>query len=675
MAKKQKQVATPIAKENISLPAGNLATEAKETKLSLLNFKVQAIIIAFLGLVFYANTFTNEFALDDRPIVVQNEFVKQGFAGIPKILTSDAFASYLNQQNSGNALAGGRYRPLSIVTFSIEQQLLGLPAPVEGLDNPNEPKSNHVTEAAAAKVISDMHVRHVVSVLIFIFSVIVLLYFLRTIVFPGNAVIPFVAAILFTIHPIHTEVVANVKSRDEIMSLLFICLTFIYAFRYRDYLKKPDLYKALLCYFAALLSKEYGIALVVLLPLSLYIFRKDSIENSFRFFSPFLIPMALYGFMRFAAEARTGGGITDDIMNIPYLYATTSQKIASITAVLFDYFRLLVFPHPLSADYSFNQVPYKNFSHPLFWVSLFFYAGVVASLILLFKKRHVLTFAIAFYLVNLGLVGNILVDIGAPMGERLIYHSSVGFVIVIAYLLYHLFNKIKPEKVGMGIMAALLLVIIVFSGYKTIERNKDWKNDKVLFLHDVVTSPNSVLILSNAGSAKLDLADEEKDSVIKNREFWDAIGFLDRTLAINPKFANGYQNRGVAYYKLGLTDKAVENWDSTRKYNPGHPLLPYVYSIASNYYFIEGMKHGRANEHELAITSFKKATHCNPHDGDIWYNLGYANMLSKHYAAAMDAFDKALRFKTKNPNARSFYEQCRIAIGNTGIPDTLSRSF
>src|SRR6202042_67790 len=99
-----------------------------------------------------------------------------------------------------------------------------------------------------------------------------LLYFFRYIVFKDNPVIAFIAALLFVIHPIHTEVVANVKSRDEIMSLLFLCITFIFAFKYQEQKNKWFIIAGLVSYFLAFLSKEYAIGMVVLLPLAFYLF-------------------------------------------------------------------------------------------------------------------------------------------------------------------------------------------------------------------------------------------------------------------------------------------------------------------------------------------------------------------------------------------------------------------
>src|SRR6185295_10362268 len=91
---------------------------------------------------------------------------------------------------------------------------------------------------------------------------------------------------------------ANVKSRDEIMSLLFICLTFIYAFKYQEQKQKWQLGVALVCYFLAFLAKEYAIALIILLPLSFYLFDKQTLSKSIVSTLPFYGVMAVYIFMR-----------------------------------------------------------------------------------------------------------------------------------------------------------------------------------------------------------------------------------------------------------------------------------------------------------------------------------------------------------------------------------------
>jgi len=278
MAKKRKSTPAQVIKQVEEPVAAVAAVDSKAW--SIHDFNIQAIIVATLSFIFYFNSFWNEFAHDDGIVIVKNEYVQEGFAGIPKILTKDAYDSYYRQLNTTNQLHGGRYRPLSIVTFAIEQQFFGA-VPEDRLDSVLKQNIAYgVHGKQEEKLVSNMHVRHVVNVLIYMLSVVVLLYFFRYVVFKSNPNMAFIAAIIFTIHPIHTEVVANVKSRDEIMSLLFICTTFIYTFKYQESKKVKMLIAALVSYFLAFLSKEYAITLVILLPLSLYIFNGYSLKKS-----------------------------------------------------------------------------------------------------------------------------------------------------------------------------------------------------------------------------------------------------------------------------------------------------------------------------------------------------------------------------------------------------------
>src|SRR6476620_5279505 len=90
------------------------------------------LFLFILSTAVYFNTTKNEYAFDDDIIVLGNKPVQKGFAGIKEIFSTDMFASYLEdaQVTEGNKLSGGRYRPLSIATFAIEQQFVGFePAP------------------------------------------------------------------------------------------------------------------------------------------------------------------------------------------------------------------------------------------------------------------------------------------------------------------------------------------------------------------------------------------------------------------------------------------------------------------------------------------------------------------------------------------------------------------
>ena len=205
-------------------------------------------ILLILGFILYANSFKNQYALDDGIVIQKNEYVKRGIRGIPKILSTDAYDSFYNQMNAKQQLSGGRYRPLSVVTFAIEQELFGTKEAVVN-------KDNNAAEEKTASWVDLAFIRHFLNVAFYVLSVIVLFYFLRKFIFKENPLIAFIACLIFLIHPIHTEVVANIKSRDEILSFLFTILTFISLFRYQQSKEKKQLIFSLLFYFFALLSK------------------------------------------------------------------------------------------------------------------------------------------------------------------------------------------------------------------------------------------------------------------------------------------------------------------------------------------------------------------------------------------------------------------------------------
>jgi hypothetical protein len=510
MAKKQKKPAQQTQLEQAAVldePIVESTPEQPKSFLSkLYDFKLQAIVVALLAFVIYFNSFQNEFAHDDGIVIVKNEYVLEGFAGIPNIFSKDAYDSYYRQLNTTNQLKGGRFRPLSIVTFAIEQEFFGA-VPVEKADSVvRQSVAYGVAGPGQEKLVRNMHVRHFFNVMWYMLSVVVLLYFLRYIIFKNNPLMAFVAAIIFTAHPIHTEVVANVKSRDEIMSLLFMCLTFIFAFKYEDDKKNPGhLVAALASYLLAFLSKEYAITILGLLPLSLYIFRNYSIAKSITSTLPYLVivtvylalrinvlapageddaanfvlsafpklgmiagivalilfarkpkkPMtdmevlkknifyflphfffaAIYLYMRLEAVPPVTESAAKEVLNNPYLFATPMQKIATEISTSLDYLKLLIFPHPLSADYSFDTIPYKDFSHPMVWLSILVHGGLAVALFAFLPIRKsttpntsktfnvsakgLLCFAIAFYFIHLLLVNNLVFDIGATMGERL----------------------------------------------------------------------------------------------------------------------------------------------------------------------------------------------------------------------------------------------------------------
>ncbi|MBP8033259.1 MAG: glycosyltransferase family 39 protein, partial [Bacteroidia bacterium] len=541
-------------------------TELKNT-FHFFPFKNQTapfIVIILLGLIFNLTSLHNEYALDDGIIIHQNDHVIKGIKGIKDIMTKDAYESFYRRMNATDQLAGGRYRPLSVVSFAIEQEFIGA-YPKDGLYpaqcwDTNGNKVNDVEEdinddGVFNEVdcqVKGASLRHFVNIISLIIGVMLLFLFFRNYIFKDNHDLAFLAALIFLMHPIHSEAIANVKSRDEIFSLIFISLTFFYSFKFMNEKSNKNLFLAAFNFLLALLSKEYAVVLVMLIPIAFFVYGEINFDpktflkskefkqavyvfgafficailmlmvkrNSDMHIQPgqkattsyWLFPfvylivgvglisskiktkfatlmswhffiMLFYLGMRLVAVKLKPGVPDTEILNNPYLLATQQEQWATKVFVLLKYFTLCWFPHPLSSDYSFNTIQFRTFASWDTLVSLVLHVGLLVAGVKLILKKHTLGFAIAVYFAFLLMIGNILMDIGATMGERLLFHSTIGFVIAFAWLILKGIEKVPGSLIAKrGVFFLLLGTMTFLYGCKTWERNWDWKNDITLFL-------------------------------------------------------------------------------------------------------------------------------------------------------------------------------------------------
>jgi len=603
------------------------------------SFKIKCLVIAIIGFALYINSTQNEFALDDGIVIDQNAFVKKGFHGIKDIMSHDAYYSYYKLMNANQMLAGGRYRPLSIVVFAVETSLFYKTAGPAALKN---------------NPMALWHMMHFFSVFFYIICILTVFYFLHFFLFKkiaGGADMAFLAAVLFAIHPLHTEVVANVKSLDEILSLTFIMLTFIFALRYENADNKVknnrDLVLGLLFFFFALLAKEYAITLIVLIPLLFHVLTKKPAEQTLIATAPYLGVFVLYMIMRIKSVGIPHNVPSDEILNNPYMLASHSQKVASEISVMGRYLFMLFKPFPLAADYSYNQLPYSNITDLSVIASVLIYGALIVWGFKLAIKRNMLAIPVFFYLANLAMVSNFLIDIGATMGERLAFHSSLGFVAVIAYYIVKL--PIPQKKY---VVTLCLAGLVTLCGYEIIPRNAQWKNDITLFTHDVTVVPNSIMVNGNAGARFLDMAEKTHNSDSQKILIATSIHYLDKAITMHPTYTTSYLNLGIAYWKLDKLDSAKMYWDHARRLYPDHPSLPEYYKLLGQSFLNKAVEEGKNGKYFDAIVDMKKGLQGDNNDPDLWYNLGGAYYTVKYWDSARYCWSAALQLKPDYAQAK-----------------------
>lgn len=562
----------------------------------------------FLGIAFllYGNTLFNEYCLDDAIVITQNSFTKQGASGIPDIFGKESFSGFFGTDKQ--LVSGGRYRPLSIASFALEYQVFGL--------NP--------------------HISHFINILLYaltgfcIFLVFLALYTPdKTAKWYLNR--GFFIASLFLIHPVHTEVVANIKGRDEILALLFSLLTLWQALLYvKD--RKPLRFIYIILFFTlALFSKESALTFLIIIPLVLSILRFAPFKQILKITGIILIPVGIFLIVRESVLGSIVSAPVLELLNNAYLGASPTEKSATIFYVLGKYIKLLFIPYPLTYDYYPYHIALVDWSHIYPLAALVIYISMVATGILFLRSHPFISTSILLYLLPLILVSNILFPIGTFMNERFLYMPSLGFCMLLGTLLYFgITFRRKTIPLVSGIFTSL---IVIFFSLITITRNPVWKNDYTLFTTDVKVSGNSAKGNCAAGGIIFDTFKQSTDSTEKISKFREAIGYLKKAVSIHPTYVDAWLILGNVYSNFpDSIDKALQCYESILSFSPGNA------KAIHNLKYISSLE--KIPEKKIAI--LEKALRYEPSSYDLLYQLGNTwgkslNDLTK----AMDYLEKA----------------------------------
>ena len=572
----KKKLKTPQKGKTIKVPL----KENNTAKVKTINkFYIYGLIVLSC-FVLYGNTIPCDYALDDAMVINSNKFTQKGIAGINDIFSYDSFKGF--NEKYLNSVSGGRYRPLSIATFAIEHSFFG--------NNP--------------------HVSHFINILLYaLCCVLIFIIFSKLLKkFPKShwyLSIPFIATILFIAHPIHTEVVANIKGRDEIMSLLFSLLAMLFLLNYLDSKKRIHLIYSAASYFLALLSKEIALVFIVIIPLSFYFFTDNPVKKIIISTIPLMIIIIAFIALRQIVISRTATTIiyTNDIMNNSFAAMNISQKYATIVFTLGLYIKLLFFPHPLTWDYYPYHIQIMEWSNSLVLLSLIICLLLIIIAIKGLKNKNFISYCVFLFFIPLSLTSNILFSVGTFMSERFIFVSSLGFTLIIAY-----FITVKPAKFFKIIFnkpIIILIPVLFLYSFKTIDRNKAWKNDKVLIETDVKTSANSAKSNSEYGKILYELADTIKDQSQK-------VKFIELTLQYLEKS-----------FEIDMNNEATN--------------------------FMLGTIYGRyKNDLDKSIYYLNNSMNLDPNRIDAYNNLGTAYGMKKQYDKALEVFEKALKVSPNN---------------------------
>ena len=585
-------------------------------------------IVGAIASLLYINTLGHGFALDDVAVITQNKYVHQGLGGIPRLLTTFYWQGYWN-------LNAGLYRPLSLISFAIEYQL-GHGAPF---------------------------IHHLMQVLLYGFTVAMLYQLLNRLLGTYATWLPLAATLLFAAHPAHTEVVANIKSRDEILCFLFFVLAALQLHKYGKATWQAILYFAL-----CLLSKEAGILFLPVFFLIYALLGNRPITDSIKTLLPLVLVagvwLAWHSYVIYVASPPRVGYTYEDnaLLSCP----DTLSRIQTGIVMLGMYIAKSVWPWQLSYDYSFSEIPCESgFSVKAFSVLIICVALIYVG-IRQYRKQPVLSFAIIYFFCTILLASNVFFLIGSTMGDRLLFAPTLGSAIALAWLLFRFTGSIAATKMANTATVAACAIALLYS-WKTVARNPVWQNDYTLFTTDTANAPGSARIWYNAGTAMLNSLPDDKNE--RAAVLTETIGALQKSVAIDSDKAAQYTNLGTAYYKAGDYTAAIAATTHAMKLTPQDTSLQlnladalfmmkrydeaiarYEFCIAhiqipvAAYDFL-GTALFNTKSYDHAIAVLQKGLSIDSTSAEMWTNYGNALGVSGKYPEAIHAFGKALQIE------------------------------
>jgi protein O-mannosyl-transferase len=585
------------------------------------------VLLAMLSVLLYANTLGHEYAQDDAIAITENEFTTRGIQGIPDLWRYDSFRGFFKEEGKDRLVTGGRYRPLSLTFFALERSLFG-PSPLVG---------------------------HFFNVLTFCLLVLLLFAWLQHLL-PASrfGIAALAGTVLFAAHPIHTEVVANIKGRDEILALLLAVLAGYF------FTKKNRPWLAAICLFFALTAKEIAVTALIWVPLAALLLQGERVGRVAR--KAGIMATGLVGYMALRISVIGAPGLTstsNELMNNPFLrwtgnsYVpfTTVEWLFGVLRIQWEYLRLLFFPLNLSHDYYPRALPIGSSLDPWAWLgALSLIALVIVAL--RFKRHPLPAWCAVGYLAGFAIVGNLLFPIGTLLGERFMFTPSLFACLAIAALVI----RVAPTR-ATWILALITLLFCV----KTIQRNTVWANDETLFLHDVQYQPNSAKLRNAAGGTLLENWPQKAHQPDAKKNLTRAIDHLTKAIDIHPRYKHAWAQLGNAHFYAQDYEKAVEAYLTALKIDPEYDLAAGNLAVCYREYGKRlGEREGRIDD---AIRYLSSSVEINPSDAEAQRLLGVALGMSGQTTQARIQFEKVIELEPNN--AHGWYN-LGIALGQMG---------
>jgi tetratricopeptide (TPR) repeat protein len=403
--------------------------------------------------VCYANSLPNDFILDDYLIVNLNSAIRT-ITPVHDLMTPFW----------GEKTQMGIYRPLVILSFSLEYPFW------------------HRWPGGYRMVNLLIH------------SVNGLLVYMLAQSLVASPAAAWAAAAVYVLHPAHTEAVAGIAGRSELLAGMFFFLAWLLFRSNRTIL-------AAVVFFFSLLSKENAIMFPAVMVIETWIksgsFRKTVIQ--WRRFAALAISTMAYLGLRLWVLGTLG--MPKAAQYLSGRWTLSERELTSGRAYL-SYFRLLFAPVTVTGDYDFNSIPLANARDWDAWLGLVLISASIVFAIKVLKKQPAAGFGILFFYTTLFPVSNWIVPTGLIMAERYLYVPLFGFALVMGTV----WSKIHSREVRTILAAGAAAIAVLLC----ISHNYIWRGDFGFYQNMVKVFPDNVRARQGYGIALLEVGQAEE---------------------------------------------------------------------------------------------------------------------------------------------------------------------
>ena len=594
----------------------------------LLNSRPAAVVVILIASIgVYLNALPGEFVYDDPTLIEQNPWIT-AVGHLPDIFLSNAWAFEQMQSNY--------YRPLLFVILMLDFHLFGL-----------ESWGYHL---------SNVLLHAGVSVLVFMVAASLLKQGHRLMDEPSASswqrLLPLIAALLFALHPIHTESVAWISGMTDVSFSLFYLLAF------HLYMKAEGRWCAsfagsLLCFFLAALCKEPALTLPIMLFIYDALIRRegdlsaDGILSMLKRYGPFAfvaiayLALRTYSLGEFAPVQR-------------HQALSSYEYFINIFPLFGQYLGKLVFPIDLNVLHVFHPI-----SSLISWPGL---AGALTTLsflgavYFLARRDRVAAFCLLWIAIPL-LPALYIPALGEnSFAERYLYLPSFGFVMFVSIALVRMATARRRFIASLALPC--LMIVGVAYAFATVERNLDWRDNFSLWADTIQHSPDAYIAYNNLGLAHINRNEPDQ-----------AVAILEEALRLNPAYAKSHYNLGLVFEKRGQLAvaavqferavaldsrfaKASHNLGAVRSRQGlyGRAIEAYVEALRIRPDFVQahhdlGAAYAAVGKLDMAIDQYHQALNLAPDFAEAFFGLGNAHGKKGMLEISADQFARAIELK------------------------------